>query len=73
MKSYAEFLKWFIGRTGNLYATEADARYLHFVIKKAAADFGNAKLVDVGTDYAEFSVANERRLVPLGLLVVEVE
>lgn len=73
MKSYAEFLRGYIGKRGNLYAPEANARYLHFVIKKAAADFGNAKLVDVGTNYAEFSVESGYRFVPLSSLILDVE
>ena len=74
MKTYAEFLRGYLGKKGELVTTPA-SEYPHwvFVIKKVAPDLGTAKLVDVGTDYAEFAVGNGLRIVPLNLLVVNVE
>jgi hypothetical protein len=72
MKSYAEFLRSnYLGKKGELITSEYP-RWI-FVIKKSSPDFGTAKLVDVGSDYAEFEVANGLRLVPLNQLVLEVE
>lgn len=72
MKSYAEILRGnYLGKKGELITSEYP-RWI-FVIKKSSPDFGTAKLVDVGSDYAEFEVANGLRFVPLNLLVLEVE
>jgi|GEM_PF-5323763 len=50
---------------------------LDFLNKKKKADYGDdlveTKLVDVGLDYAEFSVASDHRFVPLNLLILTVE
>ena len=73
MKSYAEFLRGYIGKKGDLRAPEAGEPCFRFFIKKSTADFGNAKFVDVGTDYAEFAIEGSYRFVPLSLLVLEVE
>lgn len=73
MKSYAEFLRGYIGKKGDLHAPEAGEQSFRFVLKKSTPDFGNTKLVDVGTDYAEFTIESGYRIVPLSLLVLVVE
>jgi hypothetical protein len=74
MKSYAEILKSsYIGRRGTLYVKESISPHHVFLIKKSSPDSGDDKLVDVGTDYAEFSWNNRQRFVPLNLLVLDVE
>jgi hypothetical protein len=73
MKSYTEFLRGYIGKKGHLYKPDAGWPYFLFIIKKSAPDSDNAKLIDVGMDFAEFSVANGYRFVPLNLLVLDVE
>ena len=75
MKSYAEILRGsYLGKKGELLTSPA-SEYPHwfFVVKKSSPDFGAAKLVDVGADYAEFAVGSGFRIVPLNLLVLEVE
>lgn len=74
MKSYAEFLRGYVSKKGDLLAPR-ESEYPHwvFVIKKSPPDFGAAKLVGVGADYAEFEIGNGLRFVPLNLLVLEVE
>ena len=74
MKSYAEFLRGYVSKKGDLLAPR-ESEYPHwvFVIKKSPPDFGAAKLVGVGADYAEFEIGSGLRLVPLNLLVLEVE
>jgi len=71
MKSYAELLRGYIGKKGEL--GQQDEGYWVFFLQKSALDVGKAKLIDVGTDFAEFSVANGFRFVPLNLLVLDVE
>ncbi|MDZ7359219.1 MAG: hypothetical protein ONB46_00620 [candidate division KSB1 bacterium] len=44
-----------------------------FVIKKSPADFGWAKCVGVAENYTELEIGKGLRLVPLNLLVLEVE
>jgi hypothetical protein len=73
MKSYAEFLRGYIGKKGDLRTPEADEQCFRFILKKSPADFGVAKLVDVGTDYAEFAIESSYRIVPLSLLVLVIE
>jgi len=74
MKSYAEILKSsYIGRKGTLRVTHEALPHYIFLIKKSSPDSGDDKLVDVGTDYAEFSWNNRQRFVPLNLLVLDVE
>jgi hypothetical protein len=74
MKTYAEFLRGYVSKKGDLLAPR-ESEYPHwvFVIKKSPADFGAAKLVGVGVDYAEFEIDYGLRFVPLNLLVLEVE
>jgi hypothetical protein len=74
MKTYAEFLRGYISKKGDLLSPP-ESKYSHwvFVIKKSPSDFDAAKLVGVGADYAEFEVGNGLRFVPLNLLVLEVE
>ena len=74
MKSYAEFLRGYISKKGDLLAP-LESKYPHwvFVIKKPFGDLGAAKLVSIGVDYAEFEVGNGLRFVPLNLLVLDVE
>lgn len=74
MKTYAEFLRGYVSRKGDLLAPP-ESQYPHrvFVIKKSPFDFGTTKLVGVGADYAEFEVGNGLRLMPLNLLVLEME
>jgi hypothetical protein len=74
MKTYAEFLRGYISKKGDLLApSKSEHPHRVFVIKKSPPDFGAAKLVSVGADYAKFEIAKGLRLVPLNLLVLEVE
>jgi hypothetical protein len=74
MKSYAEFLRGYLGKKGDLVAPPAsESPHWVFIIKKSSPDFGSTKLVDVGTDYAEFAVGSGNRVIPLSLLVLDVE
>ncbi|MDZ7289794.1 MAG: hypothetical protein ONB44_06800 [candidate division KSB1 bacterium] len=74
MKTYAEFLRGYVGKKGDLVSSPAsEFPQWVFVIKKSSANDGAAKLVDVGMDYAEFAVGNGFRFVPLNLLTLEVE
>jgi len=75
MKSYAEFLRGFVGKRGNLHSPREAWPYYYFlfIIKKPTSDSGDAKLIDVGIDYAEFAVGNRIRIVPLNLLILDVE
>ena len=74
MKSYAEILRGsYLGKKGELVSPSAESPHWVFVIKKFLPDFGAAKLVEVGADYAEFAIANGFRIVPLNLLVLDVE
>jgi hypothetical protein len=74
MKSYAEILRGsYLGKKGELISPASENPYWVFIIKKSSPDFGTAKLVDVGSDYAEFAVARGFRIVPLSLLVLEIE
>ncbi len=74
MRTYAEFLRGYIGKKGDLITSPAfENPHWVFVIKKSSPDFGAAKLVDVGVDYAEFAVGKGHRFVPLSLLVLDVE
>jgi len=68
MKSYAEFLRGYMGKKG-VWHSSGDGGQYEFSID----DNGNDKLVDVGTDYAEFSVKYRHTLVPLNLLVVRID
>jgi len=70
MKTYAEFLRGYLGKKGVLLSPGS---LWNFTVKKSSPDFGNAKLVDVGTDYAEFAVENCLYCIPLNLLVLKVE
>jgi len=74
MKNYAEFLRGYAGKKGDL-VSPPNSEYPHwvFVIKKSSPDYGAAKLVDIGNDYAEFAVGSGFRVVPLNLLMLEVE
>lgn len=74
MKTYAEFLRGYISKKSDLLSPPK-SEYPHwvFVIKKLPPDFGTAKLVSVGADYAELEVSKGLRSVPLNLLVLEVE
>lgn len=71
MKNYAERLKDYIGKKGEL--SQQDEGYWIFFLQKSPPDVGKAKLIDTGIDYAEFSVANRYRFIPLNLLVLDVE
>lgn len=70
MKTYAEFLRGYAGKKGELVSLSP---LWIFVIKKSSPDYGTVRLVDVGNDYAEFAVGNGFRVVPLNLLVLEVD
>lgn len=74
MKSYADFLRGYVGKRGGLVAPRLGERsHWTFAIKKSSPETGEVKFVDVGLDYAEFAVGNGFRFVPLNLLVLEVE
>lgn len=64
MKTYAEFLRGFIGKKGCLDGIED---CWHFKINHPNP---NSQLVDVGTDYAEFQWGVTQYFVPTSLLVV---
>lgn len=68
MKRYAEVLRNYLGRRGEL--RPIDGRF-HFSVSKSAN--GSAQLVEIGADYAEFAMAPGNLLVPLSLLVLEME
>ncbi|MCG3153491.1 MAG: hypothetical protein DKINENOH_00079 [bacterium] len=68
MKRYAEVLRNYLGRRGELRPVYGG---FHFAVSKSAA--GSAQLVEIGADYAEFAVAPGYLLVPLSLLVLEME
>lgn len=71
MKTYAEFLRGYVGKKGELM--KSGESYWLFAIKKSSPDWGTARLVDIGSDYAEFAVGNGFRIVPLSLLALDVE
>ena len=74
MKTYAEFLRGYIGKKGSLGSPRvSESSHWTFVVKKSSPDWGEVRLVDVGVDYAEFAVENGFRFVPLNLLVLEIE
>jgi len=64
MKSYAEFLKGYIGKNGSLVSSSVGGHYLFWIF-----DNGSEKLVDVGMDYAEFHEKDWHVFVPLSLLM----
>jgi len=68
MKRFAEVLRNYLGRRGELRPVYG---CFHFAVSKSAA--GSAQLVEIGADYAEFAVAPRNLLVPLSLLVIEME
>ncbi|MCG3120226.1 MAG: hypothetical protein ALAOOOJD_02853 [bacterium] len=74
MKTYAEFLRGYIGKKGELMKpTGGEQSYWLFAVKKPSPEWGTAKLVDLGVDYAEFAVGNGFRIIPLSVLVLDVE
>jgi len=68
MKSYVEFLRGHIGKNSFWQSSGEGGHYVFSIDDK-----GSDKLVDVGTDYAEFSVKYGHTLVPLSLLVVRIQ
>lgn len=70
MKTYAEFLRGFIGKKGILSGIDGA---WYFIINRPNTD---AQLVDVGTDYAEFLIepgqGDTQRFVPTSSLTVSV-
>jgi hypothetical protein len=73
MKSYAEFLRGYGGKKGELSPPNSESSHWVFAVKKSSPDYGTSKLIDVGHDYAEFAVGSGVRVVPLNLLVLEVQ
>jgi len=65
MKSYAEFLRGYISKSGCLIDSTQGGYYIFYI-----HDNGEEKLVDVGMDYAEFSGKYKHQLIPLSMLVV---
>jgi hypothetical protein len=71
MKNYAALLKDYTGKKGEL--SQQDNGWI-FSLQTSAPNNGKTKLIDVGTDYAEFTFVNGyRRFIPLNLLVLDVE
>ncbi|MDZ7266431.1 MAG: hypothetical protein ONB48_03840 [candidate division KSB1 bacterium] len=68
MKRYAEVLRSYLGRRGELRPADG---YFHFTVSQAAA--GSAILVEIGADYAEFVMPSGNLLVPLAVLVLELK
>lgn len=64
MKTYAESLRGFVGKKGYLTKTYDS---WHFQIHASSQI---AQLIDIGTDYAEFSMDAKQYFIPLDLLVV---
>lgn len=68
MKSYAEVLRGYVGKKGDLHTREG---MYHFIVKKSGA--GSVKLVEAGADYAEFVLEKSSRFIHVSRLVVEIE
>lgn len=74
MKTYAEFLRGYVGKKGELMKpANVEQPCWLFAIKRSSPEWGTARLVDIGSDYAEFAVGNGFRIVPLSLLALDVE
>lgn len=68
MKSYAEVLRGYVGKKGELHTR--DGMY-HFIVKKSGN--GSVKLVEAGADYAEFALEKGYRFIHVSRLILEVE